>query len=190
MIETGVAVVATVRIVRHGEAQAGFGAHKDPGLSELGIAQAKKTARSLAALVPQSILTSPLCRARETAAELAVLWQKEPLVDERFAEVPTPIEDLADRASWLTTIMRGTWQQLPVELKVWRNTMIEAAINMQNDCIVFSHYVAINILVGAASGKDELITFRPDNASVTVFSNEGGQLKLLSLGAQASTRVN
>lgn len=182
--------MATIRIVRHGEALAGFGAHKDPGLSELGIAQAKNTARALASLVPQSILTSPLRRARETAEELALLWQQEPQVDERFAEVPTPIEDLVDRASWLATIMRGTWQQLPIELKVWRNTMIETAIALPNDLIVFSHYVAINILVGAATGRDELISFRPDNASITVFSNDGGQLKLLSLGEQASTKVN
>ena len=182
--------MAIIRIVRHGEAMAGFGAHKDPGLSSLGVAQAKKTALALARLDPQPIATSPLSRARETAAELAGLWQREVYVDERFAEVPTPINDLADRANWLARVMSGNWQDLSNELQVWRTTMIEATIGMENDCIIFSHYVAINILVGAATGRDKLIGFRPDNASVTTFSNETGELEVVALGSEASTKVN
>ena len=182
--------MAVVRIVRHGEAAAGFGAHKDPGLSELGVEQARKTAQQLARMQPQLILTSPLSRAQETAAKLAELWQRKPKIDDRFAEVPTPIRDLDDRARWLTGVMQGTWQDLPTELQHWRKTMIDAAVGLHEDCVVFSHYVAINILVGAATSVDQLISFRPDNASITTFSNQGGKLTLLEKGDEATTRVN
>ena len=63
--------MTTIYFVRHGEAEAGFGAHRDPGLSALGRTQAIATAKHLASLDPIPIFSSPLLRAQETAQELA-----------------------------------------------------------------------------------------------------------------------
>ena len=112
-------------------------------------------------------------------------------VDNRFAEVPSPPQlNLIDRGPWLSKIMAGTWQELPPELQQWRRDLIEAAMEFAEDSIVFSHFVAINVLVGAARSDDRLISFRPDNASVTTLSNSDGDLSLIGLGAESETRVN
>ncbi len=183
--------MATIHFVRHGEAAASFAQHTDPGLSDLGRAQAIQTATNLSTLEPIPIFTSPLRRTQETAQELADLWNVTPVVDRRFAEVPSPQGySLEDRSTWLRRIMAGRWQDLPEDLQEWRQTMIDAALEMEEDCVVFSHYVAINILVGAADGLDPLISFAPNNASVTVFDNANETLRVLSRGEEALTKVN
>ena len=58
-------------LVRHGEAAAGWGDHPDPGLSDLGQAQAHQVASNLADLGATSLISSPMQRCRETASPLA-----------------------------------------------------------------------------------------------------------------------
>ena len=41
----------TIVMVRHGRAAAGFGSHRDPGLDDVGRAQAEATAEELASAV-------------------------------------------------------------------------------------------------------------------------------------------
>ena len=57
-------------LVRHGRATGGYGADLDPGLDDLGRAQAAATAERLGPLGPLPMITSPLRRAREPAAAL------------------------------------------------------------------------------------------------------------------------
>ena len=180
-----------IYIVRHGEAAATFAQHRDPGLSELGREQAKRAATLLKESGPLRILTSPLLRAKETAQPLAAIWNAKPEIDDRFAEVPSPMsQNLAERSTWLSDLMAGTWMELPQELQEWRRRMIQAAIDLTEDCVIFSHFVAINVLVGAALDLPALISFRPDNASITQFSTSEARLALVSRGREAKTRVN
>lgn len=183
--------MANIYFVRHGEAAATFADHRDPGLSELGRTQAEHTARQLEKLGPLPVLTSPLMRAQETSSFLAKIWNTSARIDTRFSEVPTPSSlKFADRSSWLKEIMNGTWMDLTDELQSWRRTMIEATEEFQDDCVVFSHFVAINVIVGAASGLSELITFRPANASITNVSNSNNTLSVVYKGLEATTKVN
>ena len=180
----------SIYFVRHGEAAAGFGAHVDPSLSDLGVAQAKATANYLAGLNPMEIYSSPLRRARETAEELAKIWQREIKIEDRVAEVPSNDADLSSRAAWLAKIMQGTWVALPNHLKEWRQNMIDFVEGCSNDCVIFSHFVAINILVGYAEDTELMVSFRPDNASITQFDNSGERLRVVSKGLEATTKVN
>ena len=110
--------MTTIYFVRHGEAEAGFGSHRDPGLSELGRTQAVATAKHLASVrthIP--IFSSPLLRAQETAQELANIWDSPITIEDRIAEIPSPIEDLTDRTTWLANVMAGAWHDLPPNLK-------------------------------------------------------------------------
>ena len=75
-----------IHLVRHGQAAAGFGAHKDPGLNDIGRQQAAAVAELLAPLGPLPIYSSPLARAYETAQPLASLWECEVLLEPRVAE--------------------------------------------------------------------------------------------------------
>ena len=54
-------------LIRHGEASAGWSLHPDPGLSELGRVQVKKSGKSLIDQVESyQLLSSPKKRAIET----------------------------------------------------------------------------------------------------------------------------
>ena len=182
--------MAIVYMVRHGKAAAGFDGHVDPGLDALGRQQAEATAEALAPLGPLPVYSSPLARARETAAPLAARWNVTPEIEPRVAEIPSPTDDLRERARWLGGVMGQSWSDLPEALHAWRRDMIDCLLAHGEDCVVFCHFIAINVIVGAATGADAMITFRPDNGSVTRIGVDDGRLRLLELGAEASTQVN
>ena len=182
----------TIYMVRHGRAAAGFDSHRDPGLDALGRQQAETTAAALANELPTPlpIVSSPLARARETAMPLAQRWNTEPTIEPRIAEIPSPIDDLHERATWLRGVMAGPWAALPPDLLRWRQQMIDCILAFEQDTVAFCHFIAINVIVGAATDDTRLIAFRPDNGSVTRFSTEGGQLALVELGQEGRTVVN
>ncbi|HXC54675.1 MAG TPA: histidine phosphatase family protein [Rhizomicrobium sp.] len=181
-----------IYMVRHGRAAAGFGEDMDPGLDALGREQAEAVAARLVGLGPRLILSSPLKRTRETAAPLARLWSKTPIIEPAVAEIPSPRGmSLEDRVAWLRQLMAGSWREVTPELAAWRAACIAAVVALKEETVVFSHYVAINVLMGAATSDDRVVAFSPENCSVTVFDNGGGKLRLLDKGSEASlTRVN
>ena len=181
----------TILLVRHGQAAAGFGSHRDPGLDDVGQAQAEAVAEELAARFeePVPIYSSPFKRAQETAAPLARRWGSEVILEPRVAEIPSPTEDLRERARWLRGVMAGKWADLPEELLRWRQQLIDCVLGFESDAVVFCHFIAINVVVGAATGAEELIVFRPDNASVTPIRTDGCRLDCTALGLEARTHV-
>jgi broad specificity phosphatase PhoE len=181
--------VATLYLVRHGQAAAGFDGHRDPGLSDLGRRQADAAAEALESLGPLALVTSPLARARETARPLEAAWATQATVEPAIAEIPSPTDDLAARSAWLRTIMAGTVGALPPELVGWRSALVDRLLAQERDAVLFTHFVAINLAVGAAEGSDAMVVFRPDNASITVLSNATGHLEVLRRGAEADTEV-
>lgn len=179
-------------MVRHGHAAAGFGEDKDPGLDDAGRSQAEGAAQRLAGMAPRLILSSPLRRTQETAVPLARLWNKTPVIEHAVTEIPSPNGmSLEDRAIWLRKLMAGSWRDVGSDLAQWREACIAAIANMKDDAVVFSHYVAINVLMGSAVADDRLVVFSPEYCSITSFDNAGGKLRLLDKGGEAAlTRVN
>src|SRR5262249_25450672 len=145
-----------IYLVRHGRAAAGFGESHDPGLDDVGRAQAESVAQELAARGPLPILTSPLRRTRETAAPLAALWRVEPKIEDAVAEIPSPTENLQERVTWLRQFMAGSWRNATMDLAAWREDVIAALLAIPDDTVVFTHYIAINVAVGAAVGDDRV----------------------------------
>ena len=182
----------TIYLVRHGRAAAGFDAHRDPDLDAVGRRQAQATAERLNAAPggPLPIYSSPLARARQTADALAAIWHAEVAIARQVAEIPSPSEILRERAAWLRGVMASRWSEQPQELLAWRRDMLDWLLGLPSDAVVFSHFVAINVIAGAAARDDAVIVFRPDNASVTRIGTDGDALKLLELGTEAETRVN
>lgn len=180
----------TIYLVRHGKAAAGFGTHPDPGLDDLGRAQSQATAKSLSELPQMPIYSSPLARAQETAKPLCALWNCDYAIESRVAEIPSPTDDLAERSSWLSSAMAGTWSELDEPLQKWRQDLADCLLEYTTDVVLFSHFVAINAAVGAADQDDRMVVFRPDNASVTTLTNDGGRLAVKELGGEAVTKVN
>ena len=90
-----------IHLVRHGKAAAGFGSHKDPGLDGLGRRQAQAVAAMLHEQHGEDrpvLFSSPLARAFETSEPLAQQWNCKVGIEPRVAEIPSPTEDLQERA--------------------------------------------------------------------------------------------
>jgi broad specificity phosphatase PhoE len=163
----------------------------DPGLDALGHSQAEAVARKLSPLGPLPILSSPLRRTRETAAPLARLWSREPVIENAVAEIPSPKGmTLEERVTWLRKLMGGSWRDASRDLAAWREDCIAAVAEISTDTVIFSHYVAINVIAGAATGDDRVVVFSPDNCSVTILETDGS-LRLIEKGQEAPlTKVN
>ncbi|MFN8958633.1 MAG: histidine phosphatase family protein, partial [Hyphomonadaceae bacterium] len=88
---------------------------------------------------------------------------------------------------WLTKVMSGSWQDAHVDqrLRDWRDQIGQALVELNQDTLVFSHFVAINAAVGLATQSDKVTCFKPGHASVTILRNVGGILKVESLGEEA-----
>ena len=180
--------MATVYMVRHGRAATDGGL--DPGLDDLGRQQARATAAALSPLGPLPILSSPFARARQTAEPLAALWERKAVIEPRVAEIPFPTRDRAERSVWLATAMAGSWLELGDDLLSWRAALVDCVQTQPRDCVIFCHYIAINVALGGALGDDRVVIFPPDNGSVTILDNAGGSLTLIELGREAQTHVN
>lgn len=185
--------MARLYFVRHGKAAAAYDENPDPGLSALGHEQAGHAANVLAAAGLLKSVTSPLRRARETAAPFERTTGRPADVLDAVSEIPSPTNDVAARGAWLRRHMAGTWQELIAangpDYSRWRQGVIEALLALPEDTAIFSHFIAINVAVGAATADDRMVCFHPDNGSITVFENDGASLRLVELGREAETTV-
>lgn len=179
-----------ILMVRHGRAAASFTDDLDPGLDELGQQQAESVAAALRSELPLALISSPLRRAMETAHPLQALQGGELSIEERVSEIPSPGLDLSERGDWLRGVMQGQWSQQDAALQAWRKDLVNCLIQQPVDCVIFSHFVAINVAVAAAEQNDRVIVFRPDNTSVTELRSDGQQLTLAHRGEEAVTQIN
>ena len=139
-------------------------------------------AEALAPLGPLPIVTSPLRRARETAAPLEERWGVTARVEPAVGEIPSPTDDLAERAAWLGRVLRLPWEDWPPPLEGWRESVAEAVRSIGADAVVVTHFVAITV---AAQRR----AFRPDYCSRTVIETEGRRIRVVELGQQRADTV-
>jgi broad specificity phosphatase PhoE len=182
--------VTRLYLVRHGRAAAGWDTDPDPGLDEFGQRQAVAVAKRLAQHGPLPILTSPLRRCQETAVPLATTWKVVPRIEPAVAEIPSPDGvAMADRIEWLREAMRGAWADLDGRYVAYRDLVVSTLVAMSGDAVVFSHFVAINVAIGSATGDDRLVVRSLDNCSVTVVDVVEGALQLVESGHEADTLI-
>lgn len=178
-----------IYMVRHGKASASWAEAADPGLDATGRAEAEAAAQVLTPLGPLAILSSPLARARETAAPLELAWSAHARIEPGVAEVPSPDIPLEGRAAWLRALMTGTWDAADAMRRGWRDGVVATLLRQPRDCAIFSHFVAINVGVGAATGDARATVFSPANGSITIFETDGTKLTLIEKGREAETVV-
>jgi broad specificity phosphatase PhoE len=189
-----VTAVHRVYLVRHGRAAAGWDRDSDPDLDDLGRAQAVTAADRLepfGAPEPLAVITSPLRRCRRTAAALCERWAVSPDVDASIAEIPSPEGvSMAERVDWLRAAARGTWAELGEPYTTFRDGVVARVRAIERDTVAFSHFVAINAVIGACDGDDRLVIRHLDNCSITVVDREtDGRLTLVEGGHEADTLI-
>lgn len=178
-------------LVRHGEAAASWGEAPDPGLSALGRQQAEDAAAALRQHVGQQtlLISSPLQRAQETAAPLALQLQQAVQTDAVFREIPSPVP-LAQRQAWLRQFMQQHWVEQGDDLKAWRRSALERLLALQQPAVVFTHFLVINAVVGQVLERPETLCFWPDNGSITRLRHDGSRLEVVACGKEMATHVN
>lgn len=177
-------------LVRHGKASGGWDTDPDPGLDRIGREQAAEACARLAPLGPLPIVTSPLRRCQETAAPLAAAWGVVPDIRPAVAEIPTPAGmAMGERTPWLRRAMQGTWTDLGDRFTAYRDGVTAELCGLAQDTVVVSHFIAINVVIGAAIGDDRLVIRAVDNCSITVVDVTDGGLHLVEDGREADTFV-
>ncbi len=177
-----------IYLIRHAEPAGAYGAHANPGLTELGTRQAFAAAEDLAKAGAKWAVTSPLARSRETAAQFEKLMETHARIETGVGEVATP-KGIEDRAGWLRGVMTGNWADADASLTPWRQSVLAAVEKMPDETAVFSHFVAINVIVGLLTHDDRVVVFKPGHASITKLARVGGKLKIVALGSEAATVV-
>jgi broad specificity phosphatase PhoE len=186
--------MARLHLVRHGRAAAGWSVDPDPSLDDLGRNQAVEVAQGLQTLGPLPIFSSPLARCQQTAMPLSALWSVNPIVEPLVAEIPSPEGiELADRVTWLRAAMAGTWSQLVASdgqrYGDYRTSVLGVLATMPEETVIFSHFIAINVVIGEALGDDRIVVASLDNCSVTTVSVANGVFTLEQMGKEADTLI-
>ncbi len=181
--------MARLRIIRHGEAAATFGEAADPPLSEAGHVQAAALADAMATTPRAPIFSSPLVRARETAAPLAKKWGVSVAIAPMIREIPSPVDDLGERHTWLMEALGSTWSAMPAEVQDWRYDIIAASTALMFSQVWISHYVVVNALASFAMESDDVTVAQPGYCSVTEFDVTDGQLTIVKQGDEGITVI-
>ena len=151
----------------------------DPPLSPAGVAQAEALADWLAPRGIDALYTSPLRRARETAAPLAASLGLDPVVDagveEYDAHLPEyiPIEELrADPVRWEQAVSEWTSTEANDLRQTFRRRVVDAieAIvprHRSQRVAIVCHGGVINAYLSHVIGLGDAIFFEPAYTSVS-----------------------
>ncbi|MSX99302.1 MAG: histidine phosphatase family protein [Actinobacteria bacterium] len=183
-----------IALVRHGRASAGWDTALDPELDELGRAQAVEVAQKLVSIFGETdtkVISSPLMRCQQTAKPFAKLVGADVRICSEVAEIPSPLGiEMSDRVDWLRKIMQGKWSDLDQNYVDFKNQIIEFVSAIERDTVVFSHFIAINAVIGSLTNDDRLVIRSLDNCSITVLERDAaGNLRLVQSGHEADTLI-
>jgi 2,3-bisphosphoglycerate-dependent phosphoglycerate mutase len=171
----------------------------DPGLTERGLEQAEQLAAWLAVEPLDHIVSSPLRRARDTAAPLAARFGFDVELDEGLREYDSdsdryiPIEDLraAKNDEWYATI-NGHWEVLGHEPpSAVRDRVVprfeELIARFPGGTVaVVAHGGVINVYLAHVLGLDAALWFHPEYTSISrVRAARSGPRSLVSLNDTA-----
>lgn len=175
-----------IYLVRHGEANASWSEHPNPGLSDTGFDQAdavcERLARELEGSIPW-IATSPLVRAHQTALPLQSGVGRPITICDEFREVPSDVP-LQWRQNWLKEFMASTWEEQSDEVLAWREDAVNAMLRFRPPYVIFTHFMVINALVSWVQAREETLVFWPAHTSVTVLTYKNNSLFVNELGEE------
>lgn len=190
-------------LIRHAEpvrVEAGPGEPPaDPPLSEEGAAKARLAAAWLAAEGVDHVASSPLRRARETAAPLAARLGIEPEVVEGIGEFDRrdasyiPFEELPRDHEKFAAMVEGRWTDIdgwtdPLSFREQVVSAVEGLVERfpGGRVALFSHAGVINVYLGHVLGISRALWFYPGYASVSrVAAARSGERGVVSVNETA-----
>ena len=177
------------------------GSPADPGLAELGRAQAERVVQALSLDEVHAVYSSPATRARDTAApllaKLGLDVSIEPGIAEFDASDPSyvPVEELraAKDPRW-EALVRGDLMTANVDPVAFRNRVVAAVEGIVSRhpgerVVLFTHSGTVNAYCGHVLGQQRAMWFAPDYASVTrIGAARDGRRGVISLNETAHVR--
>ncbi|HEU5265209.1 MAG TPA: histidine phosphatase family protein [Jatrophihabitans sp.] len=172
--------------------------HADPGLSEVGQAQAERVAQWLTGRHIDAVVTSPLRRARETAAviEAALKLTAEVVPDLREWELDDPdyvydaVEDMAADDPRLLAVAEGRYDDFVPQLDTvafQRRTVsaiesVFARYNHGETVVVSTHGGFISAYLGYVIGSHQVMWFNAEYTGISrVTRMPGGRVVVRSV---------
>jgi 2,3-bisphosphoglycerate-dependent phosphoglycerate mutase len=169
----------------------------DPPLTELGHRQARAVAAWMAAEPFDALYTSPMQRARQTAAPLAALLGVEPVVEKGVREyddlAPSyiPLEDLKqDKEAWRAWLV----EEAATDREDFRYEVVETLERIctehrRQKVVVICHGGVINIWASHVLGLGDQMFFEPTYTCVNRFlAASSGERSVVSLNETAHLR--
>lgn len=186
--------MSEIILIRHGQAASNWQTDNDPGLSELGHKQAAAASEMLHKQISlkqpaPKLVSSPKKRAQETAEPLALMLKQPVEIKPAFTEVPSTGIEMSHRGEWLKGVFKENWSQQNQEILDWRKRILDEVMGMQQDTLIFCHFVVINSLVASALNDDKVFQCRPDYCSRWHFNTANGQLSLGQRGQEDDSLV-
>ncbi len=183
-----------IALVRHGRASGGWDTALDPELDDLGRGQARDTANKLNQIFvgkEVEIISSPLLRCRQTADAFVKFRELPVRVCAEVTEIPSPIGiEMSGRVDWLRGVMRGKWSDLDENYRAFRDGLVEFVRAIERDAVIFSHFIAINAVIGSLTNDDRLVIRSLDNCSITLLERDAtGKLQIAQSGHEADTLI-
>jgi len=86
-------------------------------------------------------------------------------------------------------VMAGRWDAAGHDFTPWRRAALAAVDSLPENTAVFSHFIAINAIVGLLEAREDVIVFRPGHCSVTRLARTDQTLSVAQHGTEAATRV-
>jgi probable phosphoglycerate mutase len=186
----------TIYLVRHGQASSGID-DLDPGLSDIGRAQAAAAAAALAPLGPTRLVVSPLRRTRETAEPIATALGLVPELRSEVSEVFAPDMPADERRAMIGPFLDGRWSEQSPRLRDWHSRAVDALLELglateaaNGRLVVVSHLVLIGVAIGQATGDDRIAPAPIANASITTLTAGHGGFRLLEAAGTAHLPQN
>ena len=180
-----------IYFIRHGEAKASWEKDPDPGLSNKGKDQSELLVNEILYDLPSNldVISSPLLRARETALPLQNKLGAQVKISNTYTEIPSPGILLSDRKEWLRKIFNAKVSELEEPQIKWRKNIITSLQLIKKDTIVFSHFMVINSVVGWINDSNKVVSFHPDNCSITKIKKHEEKFKITELGRDLPTII-
>ena len=180
--------------MRHGRASAGWDTALDPELDDLGRSQAQDAASKLDKIFAGNeveIISSPLLRCQQTAKPFAKLVSADVRICSEVAEIPSPVGiEMSDRVDWLRKVMQGNWADLGANYLEYRDSILKFVRAIDQNTVIFSHFIAINAIVGSMIKDDRLVIHKLDNCSITILEIvSDGALRIVQSGHEADTLI-
>ena len=90
--------------------------------------------------------------------------------------------------------MAGTWERLycdavsvesGVDFRGWNDNVVNTLNAFKGEAVViFSHFIALNAAYCAATGAADVVSFAPENCSLSIFDTDGTSLSMVAQGEE------